>query len=99
MPTNATTTIANQTANSTIQQIWIHAKGLASALNNWLQATLVPILSPYLGEQLARVFIYVLLILGGLYTAKKLVDGWMRYVLLAAVVLLLLAFVSGGGGG
>ena len=100
MPTN-TTTIANQTAtNSTItQQIIHHAWGLGKALNDWLQATLVPILAPYLGQSLARVAIYILLILGGLYTAKKLVDGWMRYVLIAVVVLLLLAYISGGGGG
>jgi len=66
---------------------------LAGNLNKLITSALVPILAPYFGETTARIIIYVVLILGTLFIANRILEGWMKYVLLFAAVFLVVAFL------
>jgi hypothetical protein len=87
-----TTTTATPTSDS-IKTIIDQLLALAKSLNELITRALVPILAPYFGEATARILIYVILILGSLWAANRVLEGWIKYVLIFAAIFLVAAFL------
>jgi hypothetical protein len=88
---NATTT-ATPTSDL-VKTIIDQLLALAKSLNELITSILVPILAPYFGEAAARILIYVILILGSLWAANRIFEGWIKYVLIFAAIFLAAAFL------
>ena len=65
---------------------------LVKFVNDQISRSLVPILAPYIGLTLARITVYLILMLGLIYIAGKYLDGLAKYITLMIVFFLLITY-------